>query len=207
MKTQKNTNVVMFTLMERLWHWIQAFSMVMLALSGISMHWPDSIFSMETAYQMHNLFGYIVTINFVVWLLYMLITKRIHLYLPKKADEYPMGIFKQAKFYIADIYFTNKHPYHVGPENRMNPMQKLAYDGVMFVALPAQMITGFILMKGGASVHTALLIHVLVGAFFVLFIVGHMYLATTGHTPLALFKEMIHGYEEDLVKDTAKDEK
>ena len=207
MKTQKNTSVVMFTLMERLWHWIQAFSMVMLALSGISMHWPDSIFSMETAYSMHNLFGYIVTINFVVWLLYMLITKRIHLYLPKKADEYPMGIFKQAKFYILDIYFTNKHPYHVGPENRMNPMQKVAYDGVMFLALPAQMITGFILMNGGASVHTALLIHVLVGAFFVLFIVGHMYLATTGHTPLALFKEMIHGYEEDLVKEPSKEEK
>jgi hypothetical protein len=31
-----------------------------------------------------------------------------------------------------------------------------------------------------------------------------MYLATTGHTPLALFKEMIHGYEEDLVKEENK---
>jgi len=201
MKTQKNTNVVMFTLMERLWHWIQAFSMIMLAISGISLHWPGTIIgSMETASSLHHLFGYIVAINFVVWFIYMLISKRIHFYLPKKADEYPMGIFKQAKFYLIDIYFTNEHPYHVGPENRMNPMQKLAYNGVMFLAMPAQIITGFILMMGGASVHTALIVHVLVGAFFVLFIVGHMYLATTGHTPTALFKEMIHGYEEEVVK-------
>jgi thiosulfate reductase cytochrome b subunit len=205
MKTQKNTNVVMFTLMERLWHWIQAFSMVMLAISGISLHWPGSIIgNMKSASGMHHLFGYIVAINFVVWVVYMIVTGRIHLYLPKKEDEYPMGIFKQAKFYILDIYFTNKHPYHVGPKNRMNPMQKVAYNGVMFLAMPAQIITGFLLMFGSASVHTALIIHLLVGGFFVLFIVGHMYLATTGHTPLALFKEMIHGYEEDLIKEENK---
>jgi len=67
--------------------------------------------------------------------------------------------------------------------------------------MPAQMITGFILMFGGASVHTALLVHLLLGGFFVLFIFGHMYLATTGHTPTALFKEMIHGYEEEPVDE------
>jgi thiosulfate reductase cytochrome b subunit len=197
MKTKKNTNVVMFTLMERIWHWVQAFSMVMLALSGISMHWPGAIFGMDKAYKIHNLFGIIVTVNFVVWLIYMLVSKRIHYYLPKKEDEYPLSIFKQAKFYIADIYFTNEHPYHVGPKNRMNPMQKVTYVNIMFIFMPAQMITGFMLLKGSASVHTALLVHLLLGAFFVLFIFGHMYLATTGHNPTALFKEMIHGYEEE----------
>jgi len=201
MKTKKNTNVVMFTLMERLWHWIQAFSMVMLAVSGISMHWPGAIISMESAYKVHNIFGIIVTVNFAVWLIYMLVSKRIHYYFPKKEDEYPISLFKQAKFYIADIYFTNEHPYHVGPDNRMNPMQKVTYVGIMFAAMPTQMITGFILMAGGASIHTALIIHLLLGAFFVLFIFGHMYLATTGHTPLALFKEMIHGYEEEPVEE------
>jgi len=208
MKTQKNTSVIMFTLIERIWHWVQAFSMIMLTISGISLHWPGVIIkSMESASSMHHLFGYIVTINFVIWLIYMIFTKRIKIYFPKKEDEYPMGLFKQAKFYLFQIYTSNKHPYHATPENRMNPLQKVAYISVMFIAMPAQIITGFLLMNGSMSVHSALIIHLIIGAFFVLFLFGHIYLATTGHTPLALFKEMIHGFEEKVVDNFKKDEK
>ena len=89
----------------------------------------------------------------------------------------------------------------------MNPLQKVAYISVMFIAMPAQIITGFLLMNGSMSVHSALIIHLIIGAFFVLFLFGHIYLATTGHTPLALFKEMIHGFEEKVVDNFKKDEK
>ena len=190
---------VIFTLVERIWHWVQAVSMVILALSGISMHWPDySIFStLKSASNIHHIFGYVVTVNFVIWLIYMIATKRIKQYMPQKHDEYPMGIFKQAKYYLFEIYTKKEHPYPVSPERRLNPMQKLAYIQVMFLAMPAQMITGFILMGSGTSMKMALIIHGVLALFFVLFIVGHIYLATTGHTPLAYFKEMITGKFED----------
>ena len=199
MKTQKNTDIIMFTGMERLWHWVQAFSMIALAITGIMMHYQ--IGKLEVMTPVHNIFGWIVAVNFVIWFIYMVATGRIKQYIPYKGDEYPMGLFKQAKYYIFQIYTSNDHPYHVTAEHRMNPLQKVTYISVMFLALPAQMITGFLLMYGLLDVKIALIIHLLLGAFFVLFIFGHAYLATTGPTPLAFFKEMIHGYEEDVVKE------
>ena len=199
MRTQKNKNVIMFTLMERLWHWIQAFSMIALAITGVAMHYH--LGKMEGLTGIHHLFGWIVAINFIVWFFYMIVTGRIKQYIPYKGDEYPMGLFKQAKFYIFQIYTSNDHPYHVTAEHRMNPLQKVTYVSVMFLMLPIQMITGFLIMFGMADMKTMLIVHLLAGAFFVLFIFGHAYLATTGHTPLAFFKEMIHGYEEDVVKE------
>ena len=199
MKTKKNKNIIMFTLMERLWHWVQAFSMIALAITGVMMHYQ--IGKMESSMNLHNLFGWIVAVNFVIWLFYMIATGRIKQYIPYKGDEYPMGLFKQAKYYALQIYTSNDHPYHVTAEHRMNPLQKVTYVGIMFLALPAQIITGFLIMFGIADMELMLIVHLLLGAFFVLFIFGHAYLATTGPTPLAFFKEMIHGYEEELEEE------
>jgi len=199
MKTKKNTNIVMFTGMERLWHWLQALSMVILAGTGVAMHYH--LANMLSMAKIHNIFGWVVAINFVVWFFYMIATGRIKQYIPYAGDEYPMGLFKQAKYYIFQIYTSNHHPYHVTAEHRMNPLQKLTYIQVMFVALPIQMVTGFLIMFGIADMKTMLIVHLLLGAFFVLFIFGHAYLATTGATPLALFKEMIHGYEEEVEEE------
>ena len=199
MKTKKNKNIIMFTLMERLWHWVQAFSMIALAITGVMMHYQ--IGKIESSMNLHNLFGWIVAVNFVIWLFYMIATGRIKQYIPYKGDEYPMGLLKQAKYYVFQIYTSNDHPYHVTAEHRMNPLQKVTYVGIMFLALPAQIITGFLIMFGIADMELMLIVHLLLGAFFVLFIFGHAYLATTGPTPLDFFKEMIHGYEEEIEEE------
>ena len=91
------------------------------------------------------------------------------------------------------------------PENKFNVLQQKAYLGIMFVLLPAQMISGVFLWKvKGYSDYIHLLggiriidtIHVLFFFFFASFLVVHCYLATLGHTPLAHFKAMLTGYEE-----------
>jgi thiosulfate reductase cytochrome b subunit len=77
--------------------------------------------------------------------------------------------------------------------------------GIMFVFLPAQMITGLFLWRvkrfenyidliGGIKIVSS--IHVLLFFFFVAFLFVHIYLATLGHTPWAHFKAMFTGYEE-----------
>ena len=84
-------------------------------------------------------------------------------------------------------------------------MQQQTYAIIMFLLLPAQMITGLFLWKiksfenyiefmGGIRVVNSL--HVLLCFFFTAFIIGHIYLATLGHTPLAHIKAMFTGYED-----------
>jgi thiosulfate reductase cytochrome b subunit len=91
------------------------------------------------------------------------------------------------------------------PDNKFNALQKNAYVGIMFVFLPAQMITGLFLWRvkrfenyidliGGIKIVSS--IHVLLFFFFVAFLFVHIYLATLGHTPWAHFKAMFTGYEE-----------
>lgn len=76
----------------------------------------------------------------------------------------------------------------------------------MLFLLPLQILTGLLLLNvqeysdiinflGGIKVVDT--IHVLLFFFFFSFIIAHFYLATLGHTPLAHFKAMITGWEEE----------
>jgi len=91
------------------------------------------------------------------------------------------------------------------PDNKFNALQQKAYVGIMFVFLPAQMITGLFLWRvkgfenyiellGGVKIVST--VHVLLFFFFTAFIFVHFYLSTLGHTPLAHLKAMFTGYEE-----------
>ena len=97
------------------------------------------------------------------------------------------------------------------PDSKFNALQQKAYVGLMFVFLPAQLITGLFLWRvkqfenyiellGGVRIVDT--IHVLLFYFFTTFIFVHAYLTTLGHTPMTHFKAMFTGYEE-IQKDSA----
>ena len=95
-------------------------------------------------------------------------------------------------------------------------MQKAAYLVIMFVLLPLVIISGALLMYVAPLRELLLLlggIKLLVGSHFLLaccftaFLFVHVYLATLGHTPLAHFKPMWDGWEEETVEDTTPENK
>jgi thiosulfate reductase cytochrome b subunit len=94
----------------------------------------------------------------------------------------------------------------VNPQRKHNPLQRLAYLGILAAAGPLIWVTGwfylfydkwiawgwdqYLSLEWVAFFHT-------VGAFvFLIFIIAHVYLTTTGHTPTAHIKAMITGWEE-----------
>ncbi|MEJ2269838.1 MAG: cytochrome b/b6 domain-containing protein [Desulfobulbaceae bacterium] len=128
----------------------------------------------------------------------------VKLYFPNPRTFVPNAI-KQLKYYGAGIFRGEPNPHQMTPDNKFNALQKNAYVGIMFVFLPAQMITGLFLWRvkrfenyidliGGIKIVSS--IHVLLFFFFVAFLFVHIYLATLGHTPWAHFKAMFTGYEE-----------
>jgi thiosulfate reductase cytochrome b subunit/cytochrome c553 len=198
--------VYMYSLYERLWHWLQTFTIVLLLLTGLIIHKPDTfgIFSFRGVVAVHNVMAAILVINAGLSLFYHLASGEIKQYIPR-----PRGFFDQAIlqtiFYLRGIFRNEPHPFEKTPDRKLNPLQQITYFAILNLLLPLQVITGA-LMWGAqrwpsiAGYLGGLLFlapfHTLIAWLFASFIVMHVYLTTTGHAPLAGIRSMIMGWDE-----------
>ena len=203
----------MYTVYERLWHWLQTIAILLLIVTGLIIHKPDKFGAFSFAYmvQIHNILAAILVINAFLSLFYHLASGEIKQYLPR-----PRGFFDQAiqqtMYYLRGIFRNEPHPFEKVPERKLNPLQQLTYFGILNVLLPLQILTG-ILMWGAqrwpeiaAQLGGLLFLapfHTLIAWLFATFIVMHVYLTTTGHTPMAGIKSMMLGWDEVEVHDPA----
>lgn len=199
--------IYLHPLTERIWHWLHAVLIIVLIISGIQLHWPDSINifgNYHNAILVHNCSGILLIADFLLWSLYNLISRRISHYIMRKEEIYP-GLIVQARFYIYDIFKNRPHPYSPSEDNKFNPLQKAAYATFMFIMMPLLLISGvlylypynlssIISLIGGLKV--VAVFHYIMAILFTAFFVAHIYLATTGHTIFADFISMITGYAE-----------
>lgn len=193
----------------RVWHWINAFGIITLIISGAQIRFPEHLSllgSYRNAIQVHNVAGIIVAISFSFWFFYykMVRNKLEKLYVPNEEDI-KHGIVRQLLYYCFWYFVGRPSPFHASPEEKFNPMQKSAYLAVMFVLMPLVGLTGILLMNvtplrvlvlmwGGIKVIDAL--HFLLACSLLAFLCTHVYLATLGATPMAYIKPMLFGWEE-----------
>ncbi len=198
--------VYMYTVFERIWHWVQALAILFLLLTGLEIHAPGSfpVFGYRDAVWIHIVLGFFLLADGFMGLFYHLATGEIRQYLPEPTGFIPLAV-KQATYYLKGIFRGEPHPLEKNPENKLNPLQKITYLGILNVLLPLQVITGLLIWGakqfpalreavGGLGILVPL--HALVAWIFGAFIVMHVYLTTTGKTPLASIKAMITGWEE-----------
>lgn len=205
--------VLMYDAYRRFWHWLQAIAIVALLMTGLVIHRPDlfAAFAFSGVVSLHNILAAILVINAALSLFYHLATERMQEYIPR-----PYGFFddaiRQAKYYVSGIFKGEPHPFEKRPDDRMNPIQKLTYFGILNVLLPLQIVTGALMwgVQRWPEVASALgglpwlaPFHSLLAWLFATFILGHVYLTTTGATPLEAIRGMVTGYEE--VEDHAQE--
>ena len=117
----------------------------------------------------------------------------------------PDQMIAQAKYYIQGVFRHEPHPFHKSKERKFNPLQMITYIGLLGVLLPLQGITGMMMWMvqkipsiqtwfGGLPFLAPM--HTLMAWLFASFIVGHVYLTTTGATPLEAMRGMVTGWEE-----------
>jgi thiosulfate reductase cytochrome b subunit len=198
--------VLMYDAYRRFWHWLQAISIVTLLVTGIVIHRPDWFNSdaFPAMVTLHNVLAVVLVVNAALSLFYHLATERMREYLPR-----PQGFIhdslRQSAYYVSGIFKGEPHPFEKRPDDRMNPIQKLTYFGILNVLLPMQIVTGSLIwgaqyrpdlvaLVGGMPVIAPL--HALCAWFFATFIVGHIYLTTTGPTPLEGIRAMVTGVED-----------
>src|SRR5476651_2565780 len=96
----------------RIWHWLNAFGFVTLAVTGLHIRFPEyvNIFGdYKTAIRLHNTAGFVVSTSYVLWFSYYLFVAKTlaKLYIPT-LEDIRRGIFRQAMFYFCN-YFLG-HP-------------------------------------------------------------------------------------------------
>jgi len=198
--------VYMYTMYERLWHWLQTLVILILLFTGLIIHKPDKfgIFSFNYIVQVHNIMALILVVNAALAAFYHLASGEIQQFLPRPHGFFDQAIV-QAKYYLQGIFRGAEHPFEKTPQQKMNPLQQVTYFGILNVLLPLQIITGAMIWGaqrwpgvtdalGGLPFLSP--VHTLVSWLFASFIVMHVYLTTTGHKPLASIKGMIMGWDE-----------
>jgi Ni/Fe-hydrogenase b-type cytochrome subunit len=213
--------VHMYDAYERIWHWLQASAILLLIFTGLIIHKPHlfGMFSFEYIVQVHNVLGFILLINAALALFYTLASGTIKRFFPEK-DNFFGRAFEQAMFYSRGIFAGEGHPLEKTKQNRLNPLQQVTYLAILNILLPAQVITGVLIwgMQEWPQLAAALgglpmlaPIHTFLAWAFSAFIVMHVYLTTTGETPLSGIKSMVSGWENleehhgntDSAKETA----
>jgi thiosulfate reductase cytochrome b subunit len=198
--------VYMYSVYERFWHWLQTFVIVLLLFTGLIIHRPDifGVFSFRNVVLVHNVLAALLVINAALSLFYHLASGEIRQFIPRPYGFFDQAIV-QAKYYLQGIFKTNKHPFEKTPEKKLNPLQQVTYFGILNILLPLQIITGALMW--GAQRWTGFAtalgglpflapFHSLVAWVFAGFIVGHVYLTTTGPEPLTAINAMMTGWED-----------
>ncbi|MBW2623419.1 MAG: cytochrome b/b6 domain-containing protein [Deltaproteobacteria bacterium] len=197
--------VLFYTVYERIWHWAQALAVLVLLLTGFEIAYGQffSVTGFKTAVTVHNFVGLMLVINAFLALFYNVSSGLMHRYIPGVSDFFMKG-FEHASYYAIGIFKGDPHPFDKTPEKRLLPLQKVTYFMILNVLLPLMTITGllkwsaridprFIEMFGGLSLLGP--VHRFGAWLFLSFLIGHVYMSTTGHTPLANMISMIRGYE------------
>lgn len=197
----------------RIWHWTNALLFLILLLSGISLHFSDknSLFvPFKIAMLSHNICGILLTLMYLFFFIFNLLSGNIKYYIPQ-AKTLLRKLRVQTKYYLLGIFNKEPHPFHHNEKDKFNPLQKITYAGVMFFVVPIIIISGWFLLfpeyapnefLGMGGVWPMAILHISTGFLASMFMLGHIYLGTTGKTLGELYKSMISGwYLEDAIEE------
>ena len=199
--------VFLLALWIRVWHWSNALLILILTATGISLHFSDPalpLIEFSLAARIHNIAGVLLAACYGFFVIANIVSGNWWQYVPK-----PPGILQrclvQTRYYLWGIFWGEPHPYPPTPEVNFNALQALIYWAVMYLVMPILIVTGLIFLYpqfaperlfGLDGLLPVALLHTLAASSIVLFMLGHIYLGTTGHRVSTLFRMMITGWHE-----------
>lgn len=189
----------------RIWHGINAIGIILLILTGISMQYSSSSFTLlnfQTAINIHNISGVIVSLSYLLFFFGNIFTNNRKYYRIK-----PKGLgkrlIKQAKYYMFGMFRGETSPFPISEKRKFNPLQKYSYVAIMYFFVPFVIVSGIALLFPELIIEevynlsgmmlTAIL-HGIIGFLIFIFLIIHLYVASIGKSPSANFKGIITGW-------------
>ena len=202
-----STRIYLLPLWLRLWHWTNASLILVLIVTGVSLHFAEPnllLVPFALAARIHSTAGVCLAGLYATFVLANAISGNWWQYIPK-----PPGILRrcwaQILYYAFGILRGAPHPHEPSVEHNFNDLQSVIYFSVMYLLLPTVIGTGLLFLYPQAApdriggldgLLPIAVLHYVAGATITLFLIGHVYLGTTGHTATSLFKTMITGWHE-----------
>lgn len=202
LKTNTMRKVYIYKKFERFWHWTQAALIIFLALTGFEVHDSIHLFGFENAVMFHRAASYLLLGLIAFSIFWHFTTGEWKQYIPTVSK-----LKAQIQYYTIGMFKGAPHPTIKSPRNKLNPLQAMVYLGFKLVMAPIVILSGILylfyktfdvnntIIVSDIPLNVIALAHTL-GAFLLLsFILVHVYMTTTGHTPTSNIKGMITGWE------------
>ena len=196
-------SVVVYKAFERFWHWLQAVLIFFLGFTGFEIHGAYTFFGFRDAVRYHNVAAIMLLLLIVFAIFWHLTTGEWRQYIPTLTN-----IRSQLNYYLLGIFRNAPHPTKKTVLSKLNPLQKITYFGLKVLVIPIIVTSGLLYMLyrypqqygiAALNIRSLELIAIAhtIGAFLLLsFVVGHLYLITTGDTVTSNLKAMLIGSEE-----------
>ncbi len=197
--------VYLFPAWVRLWHWLNAALILVLAATGLSLHYSDPklpLLDFELAVRIHNACGIALAVTYLFflaasaksgnWRHFLVLGPHVGQRLRAQLVWYAWGIFQGAP-----------HPHEPSPDAPFNVLQALTYAGVMYGLMPVLIGSGLVFLYpelapdqlfGFDGLLPIALLHYLAAMALLLFLLTHIYLGTTGRTLGQMFRAMVSGW-------------
>lgn len=197
-----------YPLWVRIWHAINAMLFLVLIVTGISMHYANQQFNLirfDIAVSLHNVSGIILTINYLIFLIYNRFTTNGNHYRITTSGLLSSNI-RQFRYYVSGIFKGQAPPYPVDHSRKFNPLQTISYVVVMYFLMFLIIITGWALIfpevvfveqfLGTSGIHWTALLHFIVGYILSIFLVIHVYLCIIPKPFGSSFRAMLSGWHQ-----------
>jgi thiosulfate reductase cytochrome b subunit len=200
----------LYSKFERFWHWTQMLLVMLLTITGFEIHGNFALMGFENAVRIHSAAAWSFMGLAVVSIFWMIVTKQYLNFIPTTNK-----LKEQLQYYTSGIFKGMPHPTHKTLYNKLNPLQRIVYAGLLIFIFPVQIISGVAYMYyhypenpiDADGLLLAVNAHT-IGAFMVVaFVIVHAYMTTTGHSVSANVKAMISGYEKEPETEEPKEEK
>lgn len=199
--------VFILSLWIRLWHWANAILILLLILSGASLHFSDAalpLLPFAVAVKVHNVAGLALTAMYAVFVVGNIVSGNWWQYVPKPGG-FLQRCWAQTRFYCWGIFAGEPHPYPPTPAANFNSLQQIIYWLIMYMLMPALIVTGLVFLWpefapkrafGMDGLLPVAVLHYVLGVLITAFTIAHIYLATTGVRVTSLVRMMITGWHE-----------
>ena len=196
--------VYLFKGFERFWHWTQAALIIFMLFTGFAVHGSYHVMDWHLAQRLHTTAAWALIVLWVFAIFWHFVTGEWRQYIPTTEK-----LVAVARYYAFGIFTLGAHhPHRVTQLSKHNALQRLAYLGVKLAINPLLWASGLLYMyykdpaaawivrATGLSLGDVATLHTLAAFAMLIFLIGHVYLAFSGHPPTTYVKAMITGWEE-----------
>jgi thiosulfate reductase cytochrome b subunit len=131
--------IYVFKRFERFWHWSQAGLIIFLMLTAFDIHGTYTIFGFEKAVAYHTIAAWSLIGLWVFAIFWHFTTGEWKQYIPTTEK-----VMAMANYYLFGIFKNAPHPFKLTQLRKHNPLQRLAYLGIMLFVGPLIWVTGFL---------------------------------------------------------------